>query len=217
MLAYFLAWPWFNRDCPVHRVDIPQSSAARHIGSIDLLMPQKTHRETFPFARLLSPRAPSRRRCGRLLILRTRQESGSSPVLQPVALSANVDRRRVVQQPVQDRGRDDRIAEDRAPIAVALVRGQDDAAPFVARADQLEEDSSRPDRPAAGSPFRQSPAPSAPGTRACADPAGLRGRPAQIGHQIVRRHEVGGLAGLDRRLRQRMVMATLYHSSCLVK
>ena len=45
-----------------------------------------------------------------------------------------------MQQAVEDRGRDDRVAEDRAPFAVALVGRQDDAAPFVTRADQLKED-----------------------------------------------------------------------------
>lgn len=45
-----------------------------------------------------------------------------------------------MQQPIEDRRRDDRMAEDGAPLAVAFVGSQDDAAPFVARADQLEED-----------------------------------------------------------------------------
>ena len=50
------------------------------------------------------------------------------------------DRRGMVQQAIQNRGRDDRVAEDRAPFAVTLVGCQDDAAPFVTCADQLEED-----------------------------------------------------------------------------
>jgi ATP dependent DNA ligase domain len=66
-------------------------------------------------------------------------QPGLAAILQPVALTPNVDRRRVMQQPVQDRRRDDRIAEDRSPISVTFVRGQDDAPAFVSRADQLEE------------------------------------------------------------------------------
>ena len=68
---------------------------------------------------------------------------GTSPALrrflQPIALAANVDGRRVMQQPVQDRCGDDRITEDRSPVPVALVRGQDDAPAFVPCTHQLEE------------------------------------------------------------------------------
>ena len=57
----------------------------------------------------------------------------------------------MVQQPVQDRRGDNRIAEDRAPVAIAFVRGQDNAAAFVTRADQLKEDGWYPfDQPRSG-------------------------------------------------------------------
>jgi hypothetical protein len=53
-----------------------------------------------------------------------RYQSGLAAILQPVTLTPNVDRRRVMQQPIQDRRGDDRIAEDRSPVSVAFVRGQ---------------------------------------------------------------------------------------------
>jgi hypothetical protein len=67
-------------------------------------------------------------------------QAGLAPILQPVALAANVDGRRVMQQqPVQDRRGDDRIAENRSPVPLAFVGSQDDAPAFVPRAHQLEE------------------------------------------------------------------------------
>src|SRR3712207_8813243 len=45
----------------------------------------------------------------------------------------------VVEQTVEDRGRDHGIVEDRAPLAHATVAGHQDAAPLVAAADQGEE------------------------------------------------------------------------------
>ena len=67
-------------------------------------------------------------------------QSGLASLFQPIALAADVNRRRVMQQPVQNRCRDDRVPKDRTPVSVALVRSQNDAASFVTRADQLEED-----------------------------------------------------------------------------
>src|SRR5207244_7471352 len=49
-------------------------------------------------------------------------------------------RRRVMQEPVQYRRGDDRVAENRTPVTVALVRGQEDTAALVPPADELEED-----------------------------------------------------------------------------
>src|SRR5205823_11475396 len=46
--------------------------------------------------------------------------AGLAAILQAVALTANVDGRRVMQQPVQDRRGNDRVAENRSPVAVAL-------------------------------------------------------------------------------------------------
>src|SRR5580765_6446157 len=69
-----------------------------------------------------------------LLLFGQWNQAGLASFLEPVTLAADVDRSGMVQQAVEDRGRDDRVTEDRAPFAVALVGSQDDAAPFVARA-----------------------------------------------------------------------------------
>ena len=45
----------------------------------------------------------------------------------------------MVQEPVQNRGGQDRIAEDLAPVDEALVAGQDDGGAFVASCHQPEE------------------------------------------------------------------------------
>lgn len=45
----------------------------------------------------------------------------------------------MVQQPVQNRRRDDLVTEDRVPVTVAFIRGQDDAALLIPGADQLKE------------------------------------------------------------------------------
>ena len=74
------------------------------------------------------------------MLLRQRNQAGFAALLEPVTLAANVQRGGMMQQPIQDRRRDNRIAEDGTPFAVALVGSQNDAAPFVASADQLKED-----------------------------------------------------------------------------
>ena len=48
-----------------------------------------------------------------------------------------------MQQSVKDCGGDHRIAECLAPVAERLIGGQQDAAPLVARGDQLEQQMSR--------------------------------------------------------------------------
>ena len=45
----------------------------------------------------------------------------------------------MVQQLVKDGGCDDPVAEGGAPLSIALVRGQDDAAAILTCTDQLEE------------------------------------------------------------------------------
>src|SRR5262245_57317030 len=87
----------------------------------------------FP-TRFFRSRLPSRRA---LSSPHTRQQSRLASLLQSVTLAPDVERRRVVQQPVQDRRGDDRVAEDRAPLPVALVARQDDAPPLIAGRDQL--------------------------------------------------------------------------------
>ena len=59
--------------------------------------------------------------------------------LEPVGVSLDVDRRRVVKDPVQDGRGDDGIAEDLVPLAEAAVRGQDQGPLFVAPRDELKE------------------------------------------------------------------------------
>jgi len=60
-----------------------------------------------------------------------------------VALALDGDRRRVVQQAVEDRRGEHRVAgEDLSPFAVALVGGQDDRAVLVALRHDLEEQGS---------------------------------------------------------------------------
>src|SRR5579871_5299973 len=86
----------------------------------------------------------STHRGGSRLVLRRLgrgQKSGFSAFFEPIAFAANVHGCRVMQQPIQDGGRDDRVTEDSTPLAIALVRSQNDAAAFVAGTDQLEEDS----------------------------------------------------------------------------
>ena len=57
-----------------------------------------------------------------------------------VAVAADVDGDRVVEEAIEDGRRDDGIAEDLAPRAEALVAGQDDGAALVATGDELEEE-----------------------------------------------------------------------------
>src|SRR5689334_4054680 len=94
-----------------------------------------------PFAAATRGDSRRRRQTGtRLLLFRTGQQPSSTTFLQAIAFPADVDRCRVMEQSVEDGGRDDRIAENRAPVAVALIARQDDAASFVTSADELEED-----------------------------------------------------------------------------
>ena len=59
-----------------------------------------------------------------------REESRLSFLSQPEALAAYVEHVAVVQQPVEDRGGDHRVAKEFAPLAEALVGSQGDAAAF---------------------------------------------------------------------------------------
>ena len=62
---------------------------------------------------------------GVLLLHRRIEHARLALAFEPVALALDVDRRRVVQQPVQDRSCQHRIAEDVAPVHEALVGSQD--------------------------------------------------------------------------------------------
>src|SRR2546421_101416 len=76
----------------------------------------------------------------RLFQLLRRKQPRSLSLLEPVALSSDVNGRGVMQQPVENGGGDRGLSEDLSPIGIALVGGQEDAAAFVAGADQLKED-----------------------------------------------------------------------------
>src|SRR5579863_1402631 len=68
------------------------------------------------------------------------EQTSFPPVLQAVTFTSDVNGRRMVQQPIQNRSRDYRIAKDGTPVSVAFVGGKDNAAAFVTSADQLKED-----------------------------------------------------------------------------
>ena len=64
---------------------------------------------------------------------------GLEAVLEPVARAVDRDDFAVVQEAVEDRGGEDFVAEDLAPFAEGLVRGEDDRALLVALGDHLED------------------------------------------------------------------------------
>src|ERR1700680_3180798 len=96
----------------------------------------------------------------------------------------------MMQEAIKDRGGDDRVAEDRAPFAVALVGRQNDAASFIASADQLKENrgakfierqiSHLVDDEDLRRKIDSQPSVEAP----------FSVRPSQVGHQIMGRQEV---------------------------
>jgi hypothetical protein len=59
---------------------------------------------------------------------------------EPIRVTFDVDRTGVMKEPVEDRARDDRIAEDIAPRPEALIAGQQDRAALVTVTDELEEE-----------------------------------------------------------------------------
>ena len=58
---------------------------------------------------------------------------------QAIAGSLDLDDDRVVKEPIEKRGGDNRIAEDLSPFGEAAVRGEDHGALFVSGVDELEE------------------------------------------------------------------------------
>jgi hypothetical protein len=58
---------------------------------------------------------------------------------EPIRVALDIDRGRMMQDPVQDGRRDHRITEDLVPLREAAVGGQDQGAFFVAAGDELEE------------------------------------------------------------------------------
>src|SRR5216110_2458878 len=67
-------------------------------------------------------------------------EAGLELLFEPIGIAPDVDGDRMMQNPVEDRGRDDAVSEDLAPAAEALVAREDHRAPLVAAADELEEE-----------------------------------------------------------------------------
>lgn len=71
------------------------------------------------------------------------EDSRLALLAQAVALPADVDCRREVQQAIQNGRGQHLVREDVAPLAIGLVAGQDDAVPLVAATDQLEQELGR--------------------------------------------------------------------------
>jgi len=59
---------------------------------------------------------------------------------EPIRVALDIDRGRMMQDPVQDGRRDHRITEDLVPLGEAAVGGQDQGALLVAAGDELEEE-----------------------------------------------------------------------------
>jgi Glycosyl transferase WecG/TagA/CpsF family len=68
------------------------------------------------------------------------EEAGLELLLQAVGLAADVQGDRVMEDSVQDGRGDHPVAEDLPPAPEALVAGQEQRAPLVAPADELEEE-----------------------------------------------------------------------------
>src|SRR3954471_22531960 len=76
-----------------------------------------------------SRRRPGRNRCGAGL-----EQPRAALLAQPVAVAFDGQHVAVVEQTVEDRGRDHGVVQDRPPLAHAAVAGHQDAAPLVAAA-----------------------------------------------------------------------------------
>ena len=63
---------------------------------------------------------------------------------QPVACAFDLNNDSMVLEPIQQRGRDDRIAEDVSPFCKAPIGGQDHGPFFVSGVDELEEQIAAP-------------------------------------------------------------------------
>ena len=72
-------------------------------------------------------------------LARTCSGTRSAWISQPVAVAFDLDYDGVVEQAVEERGGDDGIAEDVAPLGEAAVGGEDHGALLVAGVDGLEE------------------------------------------------------------------------------
>jgi hypothetical protein len=125
--------------------------------------------------------------------------SGTSGMLaQAVTGALDLDDDGVVQEPVEERGSDHRVAEDLAPLGKAPVGGEDHRAPFIASIDQLEEQTAAigEDRQVADLIDDQE--------CGAAEEANLVAQPALVlglgerGDEVGKRDEVDAAAGPDR-------------------
>jgi hypothetical protein len=55
------------------------------------------------------------------LLCSCRHQPRFTTIFQPIALATDVDARRVMEQPVQDRCCDNRISKDRTPVSIVLL------------------------------------------------------------------------------------------------
>src|SRR5690606_14137730 len=126
-----------------------------------------------------------------------RQKAGAALLPKPVAVATDREHVAVVEQAVEDRGRDDRIAEDAAPFADRTVARDEQAPALVAARDELEEEmrSLGLEREVAelvdDQKLRLGPV-----LEPLLEPALELGL-AELGHQRVRRHEQHAVAGAD--------------------
>ena len=67
------------------------------------------------------------------------QKATATLFAEPIAVSADGDDVAVVEQSIEDGGRDDGIAKDRAPFSHGPVGGHEHGAALIAAADELEE------------------------------------------------------------------------------
>src|SRR5260370_42368550 len=68
------------------------------------------------------------------------EDAGTLLVFEAIALTADVDRGRVVEETVDDGGGGNFVAENRTPLGIGLVPGDDDAALGVTLGDELEQE-----------------------------------------------------------------------------
>ena len=117
---------------------------------------------------------------------------------QAVAGALDLDDHGVVQEPIEERGGNHRVAEDLAPLGKAPIGGEDHGAPLVASVDQLEEQAAAigDDRQVADLVDDQE--------RGTAEEADLVAQPAlalglgECGDEVGERDEVDAAPGLDR-------------------
>jgi hypothetical protein len=117
---------------------------------------------------------------------------------QAVAGTLDLDDHGVMQEPIEERGGNHRVAEDLAPLGKAPVGGEDHGAPLVASVDQLEEQAAAigDDRQVADLVDDQK--------RGTAEEADLVAQPAlalglgECGDEVGERDEVDAAPGLDR-------------------